>query len=138
MSYHSDLDAALSAKLNAFATAQNIRVAWPNVPFTAGVSNFLRVNLLPAGTVPLGLDYDCTLDITGIFQIDVMIRKGTGSTQARALIDAVLSEFRYGQTATNGTLSVLCQSVSVAPFLERDEFLAYPVSVTYRGFVQNV
>ncbi len=137
MSYHSDLDEALSAKLNAFASAQNIRVAWPNRQFVAGTDNFLRVNLLPAGTVPLGLAYDCTLDITGIFQIDVMIRKGTSSNEARSLIDAVLSAFRYGQTATSGALEVLCQSVSVAPFLERDEFLAYPVSVTYRAFAAN-
>lgn len=119
---------ALETKLANFATANSYDVAWPDVRFTP-TDAYLQPAFLPAETA-FGTLADSS-DYGGIFQVDVVTRKGGGTADSRAIVDDVLAEFAKGVKATN----VLIEKSWASPMFDRDDaYIIVPISIQYRYF----
>ena len=130
---------ALETKLSSFATAQGHYIAWPDVKFPSDsdISNgysggpYLESFILPAETGQGGLAVGSYQDYEGIYQINVVTKKGNGTADSRAMVDAVLSEFSKGSMA--GTVQI--QKSWVSGSFDRDNaYFVVPVSVRYKVY----
>ena len=121
---------ALETKLSNFATAQGYEVAWPDIQFSPNGS-YLESFILPAETGQGGLSVGSYQEFEGIYQINVVTRKGNGTADSRAMVDAVLAEFSKGSMA--GTLQI--QKSWASGSFDRDEsYFVVPVSVRYKVY----
>src|SRR6185369_12351696 len=94
------IESALLTRAQAFATAQSLTIALPNVAFTAPVAtptaHYLEAHFLPAPTNGLGLSTDSTNQLYGIFQISVYCGLGGGELAPGRIASAALSYFKFG------------------------------------------
>ena len=121
---------ALETKLSDFATAQGYDVAWPDVKFTP-TNAYLESFILPAETGQGGLAVGSYQDYEGIYQINVVTKKGNGTADSRAMVDAVLSEFSKGSMA--GTVQIQ-KSWASGSFDRDNAYFVVPVSVRYKVY----
>jgi hypothetical protein len=136
---YNDILSALETKLSDFAAIQGYSVAWPDVKFPSdaevangfviGQSPYLEAFILPAETGTGALAGDGYQDYTGIYQINVVTKKGNGTADARAMVEAVLTEF--GKAATAG-VTLIEKSWASGSFDRDESYFVVPVSVRYR------
>lgn len=130
---------ALNTKLKAFATANSLRVAYPNVPFTAPKTSatalWLRANYLPADTVSLGVVYNSHQQHYGFLQVDVMYSAGGGERPALRMAAALTAYFERGTRLTSDSFII---EVVRRPFrnstLKDDPWIQIPVRIPYTCF----
>lgn len=134
MAVPADIQAALETKLSALATVNSYPVAWPNVGFTPTDAPYLMPFNLQAEPGFLGLENGSEDDNQGVFQVDVRVKKGDGTTDARNIIDALYSHFAKGESQTINSTKVVFQRVwASASFDIEDGWHSVPVSITYRA-----
>jgi|TARA_B100000963_G_scaffold350943_1_gene361857 hypothetical protein len=126
-----DVQAALDTKL---ATVTGTNVAFPNVPYTpqAGTS-YLRASFLPAETTQAGLGANGKDETNGIYQIDVVVPRGSGRPQ---LIDTVADLFKRGTVSSYNSVNVRVRSVSMSPAILDEEWYFVPISVNFQTFTE--
>lgn len=126
-----DVQAALDTKL---ATVTGTSVAFPNVPYTpqAGTS-YLRASFLPAETTQAGLGANGKDETNGIYQIDVVVPRGSGRPQ---LIDTVADLFKRGTVSSYNSVNVRVRSVSMSPAILDEEWYFVPISVNFQTFTE--
>ncbi|EOY5741155.1 DUF4128 domain-containing protein [Enterobacter ludwigii] len=91
-----DIAAALVAKLGEWADAEDIPVAWENVPFTPPSDGlYLAVHDMPATPRTVDLGLRCRT-YSGVYQINVVAPAGSGRTSAVALAGRVAELFPEG------------------------------------------
>lgn len=126
-----DVQAALDTKL---ATITGTSVAFPNVPYKpqAGTT-YLRASFLPAETVQASMGANGKDETNGIYQIDVVVPRGTGRPQ---LIDTVADLFKRGTVLSYNSISVRVRSVSMSPAILDDEWYFVPISVNFQSYTE--
>lgn len=126
-----DVQAALDTKL---ATVTGTSVAFPNVPYTpqAGTS-YLRASFLPAETTQASLGANGKDETNGIYQIDVVVPRGSGRPQ---LIDTVADLFKRGTVSSYNSVNVRVRSVSMSPAILDEEWYFVPISVNFQTFTE--
>jgi hypothetical protein len=126
-----DVQAALDTKL---ATITGTSVAFPNVPYKpqAGTT-YLRASFLPAETVQASMGANGKDETNGIYQIDVVVPRGTGRPQ---LIDTVADVFKRGTVLSYNSISVRVRSVSMSPAILDDEWYFVPISVNFQSYTE--
>ena len=84
---------ALDKKLEQFAQAANVPVAWENTPFTPPVSGvYLESDFLPADNEDFTVQGSATLR-RGLYQVTVVYPVGSGTQAAEKLASAVSLAF---------------------------------------------
>ena len=126
-----DVQAALDTKL---ATITGTSVAFPNVPYKpqAGTT-YLRASFLPAETVQASMGANGKDETNGIYQIDVVVPRGTGRPQ---LIDTVADLFKRGTVLSYNSISVRVRSVSMSPAILDEEWYFVPISVNFQSYTE--
>lgn len=122
---------AFETRLQTWATANGIEVAWQNVQFEPTVgSAYACVDLLPAKTNELFLD-QTGRDYRGIIQVSLYMPAGTGAAAAEALVTSLDSSI--AGSFTDGPIQVtLTAPLCAAPALAAADWYMVPVSGTYR------
>mgnify|MGYP003643012703 CR=1 FL=1 len=132
-----DISAALDTKLNTFAVANSIPVAWENLEYTPVVGTlYLRPTLLPAATEPVGLSYVSALDHLGIYQIDVIapVDKGKGAAVTKA--DLLVTAFARGNLTYNGKI-VTIKSTSRSTGTRDGAYYIVSVIINYQSITAS-
>lgn len=123
---------ALETELLAFATTNNLEVAWPNTPYESADDIFLTPNILFSETAMLGLASASEDDYRGIFQVDVRVKKGGGDS-GRTTVDNLLAAFSKADTLTSGSAVVKLEQRWASPTFEIDDYwYVTPISIRFR------
>lgn len=122
---------AFETRLNTWAVAQGLDVAWENVRFEPVAGDaYVRANLLPGRTKSLFLN-EAGRDYRGIFQVTLCMPLGEGPGTAEALVASLSSTF--AGSFTEGAIRVVLPSpLSAAPALPVADRYEVPVSAEYR------
>ncbi|TDX14858.1 uncharacterized protein DUF4128 [Buttiauxella sp. BIGb0552] len=96
----------LEQRIAVVASAQEVLVAWENIPFTPPQDKpYLRVFVLPATTQ--SLDFEAKAQTyRGILQVNVIAMSGNGVGESRSLAQLIADEFPEGRHLPDGELSV--------------------------------
>lgn len=122
---------AFETRLQTWATAQGLDVAWENTDFEPETDQaYVRPTLLPAPTAQLFLD-QTGRSYRGIFQVLLNMPLGTGPGTGEALVASLDASF--AGTFTQGSITVtLISPMCAAPALPSSDRYVIPVSAAYR------
>lgn len=133
MSYRT-VQQALDAQLKAYATAETIAVAWPNMVFQPGEAEYLLPSLLPArpGAGSLGINGQDRLQ--GIYQVLVYSPSNAGPGPAMTRADEVATQFARGTNLSAGGDVVSCERAWPGPAFHSGGRFVVPVSVAWFSY----
>lgn len=120
------------APLSGVAQLDTAQIAWENVEFnpTPGVT-YVRERWVPSDEFPATTGMD---RVVGQLVLDVMIPRGTGTIEGRALAVAIKNRYPAGHSISNGPTTVIVLSSRVEPGFVWDETrYAIPVSIFIRS-----
>lgn len=101
-------------------------IHYPNVAGTIPTGEYIRPDVLPADTDPVGI---ITTDReTGIFQVSIFIPKGQGELDAARVAQKLLDGFPRNLALTGVRFD---KSGSIGPSLFEEKWQMTPVSFTY-------
>lgn len=122
---------AFETRLQTWATAQGLDVAWENVEYLPTTDQaYIRPTLLPGKTNSLFLDLSGR-DYKGIFQVDLCMPIGTGPGTAEVLVTSLSTTF--SGTFTQSSIRVTLMSpMHAAPASPEADHYVIPVSAGYR------
>ena len=101
-------------------------IHYPNVDGTLPTGEYIRPDVLPADTDPVGI---VTTDReTGVFQVSIFIPKGQGELDAARVAQTLLDGFPRNLSLTGVRFDM---SGSVGPALFEGKWQMTPVSFTY-------
>lgn len=131
MSVFNNIQTALDSRL---ATYVDLPVAFPNVPYKpqAGMP-YLRATFLPAETVQASMGATGKDETNGIYQIDVVVPRGSGRPQA---LDAIADLFKRGTVLTYNGVKLRIRSVSIDSAILDDEWYFVPISVSFQTYTE--
>lgn len=123
---------ALDKKLEQFAQAANIPVAWENTPFTPPVSGvYLEADFLPADNEDFTIQGIVSLR-RGVYQVTVVYPVGSGSQAAEKLASAVSAAFSNNTALpTDGSPVYINGEPSVFSGFRDSTAYRMPVSIAY-------
>lgn len=132
------IELALLDRAQAFATAQNLPIALPNIAFTPPnvslASKYLRATILPAdtATLPVGSGSD---QHYGIFQMDVFYGVGGGELAPKRIAAAIISYFIRGtRMVSNGFNVDVSATPRIGPQTMNGAWTMLPVRIPYQTF----
>jgi hypothetical protein len=128
---------ALELTLSTWAAAQSpaIPVAYENVEFTPPAGRYVRAFLLPAPTESLDLAR-VHRRYFGVFQVSLVMPKGTGPAAAEALLASLSAAFPTSAPIVRTNVRVwLTQPMSAAPAIQEPDRYVIPVSAPYEAHV---
>lgn len=133
------IEKALLARAQAFATAQSLSIALPNIDFSppeVGMnSKYLRATLLPADNATLGVGSDDTDQHIGLLQLDVFYGRGGGEIAPRRIAAAAITYFKRGTRITSDGFNIdVLQTPRLGPAIKTDNWIYLPLRIPYTCF----
>lgn len=127
---------ALLRRAQAFATAQGLTIAMPNMDFDKPVvsqtAKWLRATLLPNETIPLALTYTGKNQHFGLLQIDVFYGLGAGEMAPGRIAAACIDYFTRGTTvSSDGFVAQIWRQPFRGPIITDESWSMIPVRVPY-------
>jgi hypothetical protein len=135
------IEAALLAHAQAFATANSLTIAMPNLPFTPPTSTqtakWLRTSFFPAPTDTLAVA-NGTNRHYGLLQIDCFYGQGAGELAPGRIAAAAIAYFKRGTTLTRDGFTIrILKAPSRRPHIKDDPWIFVPVRIEYVAFASN-
>jgi len=129
---NTDLEIALKKELS--DAALGYPIGWPNQFFDANAFPYLVVQLLRGSTTRLGTNGADQEYNQGIFQISVMVEKGSSTRKANEICDEVKAVFPAGLriSLATGHCDILRNPVAEAGYTD-DAAWRTPISIYYRA-----
>ena len=130
--FFNDIQAAFDTKLN---TTVSDPIAFPNIPFEPSAGTvYIKPSFLPAETIQASLGATGKDETNGIYQIEVVVPRGSGRPQS---VDAIADAFKRGTVFTYNDVNVRVRSVSIGVALLTDTaWYSVPVSVNFQTFTE--
>lgn len=132
------VELALLSRAQAFATANSLTIAMPNISFVpptvTKTAKYLRASLLPADTetLSIGTGHD---QHYGILQMDVFYGVGGGEIAPLRIASALISYFkRETLMSSNGFDVRVYKTPYRGPQMTKDAWASLPVRIPYRTF----
>ncbi len=114
-------------------------IAFENVNYDATNGEpFLACFVLRAPTVQAELGYAGCDERTGIFQIDINYREGSGPTVHAEMADDINAFFRSGETFTGNDFRVNIRNVSAGVLRIGNGWATLPMTIEYYSFTERV
>jgi len=134
------IEQALNQKLNTYAAGKAIPVEWNfyndgTEPVISGLH--FRQNLLPAETVVVGIENTGANQHQGVYQVMVCGKIGEPAGPLKDEVDAVLAEFKRGQTVSYGGVTTKIESIYESQPLYSEAYVKIPVTINYKSFIGN-
>lgn len=101
-------------------------------------SSYLNCTILPSPVLVATLGDNGCDDHSGIFQIDIRYREGTGITQHKKTADVINIQFANGKYFTDGEVSLRIENVSIAPLLIGGGWASLPMTIEYQVYSRRV
>jgi hypothetical protein len=112
---------ALNTRLNTFATAQGLLVAWQNVDFTPPEGTYLKAYMIPGKPFAKGLGVAGLSEQRGIYYVNIISPLNMGVGDAQELSDAICSHFPRGLELSFGSGLLPLRVVQSHMALQREE-----------------
>lgn len=133
------IEKALLDRSQAFATANNLLIALPNIKFdppSVSVSaKYLRATLLPADTATIAIAASGNDQHLGLLQLDVFYGNGGGERAPRRIASDIISYFVRGTRMTVDGFNVdVLQTPRIGPSIKTDSWIFIPVRISYNCF----
>jgi len=130
--FFNDIQAAFDTKLGQSVSDP---IAYPNIPYEPSAGTvFVRPSFLPAETSQASLGTNGKDETVGIYQIEVVVPRGSGRPQS---VDAIADAFKRGTVLTYNDVNVRIRSVSIGVALVTDTaWYSVPVSVNFQTFTE--
>jgi len=130
---------ALLDRAQAFATAQGLTIALPNIAFTpptvSKAAKYLRATLLPADTATLGVSNSSHDRYYGFLQLDIFYGVGGGEIAPRRIAAAAMSYFIRGtRIQSNGFNVDVLETPKIGPQSIKDSWAMLPLRIPYTCF----
>lgn len=132
MSAFNDISIALNQRLQGYAVANDLDVAYENITYepTTGTI-WVRPTVLPAAVNRIGMKNTDTEIHEGVYQIDVFAPSDQPKAIALALADDISDYFSKGLTLTYNSSSVRIGTKSVGAGSREDSWYQLPVFINY-------
>jgi hypothetical protein len=124
--------AAFEVRLDAWAAANGVEVAWENRAFSPPAGVYARAFLIPATTDHLFLEGGGR-EFSGIFQVNLYMPLGGGPGAGEAMIDSLDAAFAVSFTQSSLRVTLL-RPMSAAAGMQANNRFIIPVSAEYRVF----
>jgi len=125
----------LMDRLLAFASAQSLQVAWPNLAFDPPAATYLKADLLWNRKNNIGIPDDSTTEHRGIFQVTVIASANSGIVSPTNVAGAIVSQFSRTASMSLGSLAVVVDSEpSLGPMPQAADRFRIPVSIPFYAF----
>lgn len=126
---HATVSAALSSQLNTL----DFPTAWENANFEPPAGElYLSEQLLPSGTIPVGVSSSSSDLFEGIYQVLVHAPVGAGKGAGAAAVAMVEALFARGLRVDYGAHTVTIRRTEVNAAFKSGERYLTPISVYYR------
>jgi len=130
-----DISAALDTKLNTYAVANSISVAWENIDYQPVIGAlFIRPTLLPSDTIAIGIGNTSAEDHIGIYQVDIIAPIDQGKGEAFTQADLLATHFARGELTYNSA-KLQIKSVSRGSGSRDASWLIVPVFINYQSII---
>jgi hypothetical protein len=131
MKFRTAVRVALESRLNTWAKAKPIPVAFANIKFTPPSTAYLATYFLPADTFNVAICYGSEVG-SGVFQVSINVPINTGVALAESLAQEIDTLFPAGlELATaDGTIRITTP-VSTSEFFIGSSHATLAVSITY-------
>ena len=138
MGAFNEIQGALDTQLNNYATAQDVAVDWPNVPYEPTISvSFVRPTFLPGYPEAAALGQDALNLQQGLYQVDIFTPSGAGSKAARDLAEALITSFKRGTTLTYSGVKVRIKRAGIEASRQEPEWFVLPVLIAWFAYTAN-
>ncbi|AFH14960.1 phage tail terminator-like protein [Cronobacter sakazakii] len=134
-----DIGAAMNARLGAWADGQKIPLFIENSPGDKPAGIFLESFDMPATPQTLDLGLTCHI-YPGIFQVNVVVPVGSGTSTGRALARQVAALFPEGQSVQGDGFACWISSqpsIYAGVLNPRNTRYSIPVSIPYRADISS-
>lgn len=136
------IEKALLTRAQAFATAQTLTIALPNIAFTPPVmtqnAKYLRAYFLPAPTDGPGINSNSQNQHYGLLQVDVCYGAGAGEYAPGRIVSDLIAYFkRETKVTSDGFNAMIWKPPFRGPLLKDDPWFYIPVSIPYICFAPN-
>jgi hypothetical protein len=108
-----------------------------NTPYKPGNDIWCRSTMLPAASNVAAWGGGVTLQLQGIYQVDVIAPWGTTTTQTSAICKSIVQAFfPGGAEITDGTNKIIVTNVSQLPAIEDKDTMQYstPLQVQWTAY----
>jgi hypothetical protein len=131
--WYSELCQALDIKLNALDPKPEI--AWENVDFEPSENTtFIAPFMVPADSELVDFDWD--QESRGIYQVDVYIPLGQGTSRLRVIVNNIYTLFE-GQVLTNGDTEVHIGAITPRYVGREESWYKAQIDIQYRCYAKN-
>jgi hypothetical protein len=122
------------ARLALFGTAQSLKIANPDVPFSTTDKAYLQAAHLPNRPIDQFLDDDDDPLFAGIFQVTVVWDAGEGIIEPNEMAGKLVEFFRRGTSMWGHGMKVRVQETpTVAPHQQEPSRIRIPVTIRYEA-----
>lgn len=121
--------AELEGRLQAWATAQGVQVAWENVSFTKPTTKFVEPIFIPAVTINSNVS-GRRATYLGALQVNCWAPIGTGMGQVMTLAESLIAAFPL--LPKTGAVSIESTPSAKKPILDESGWVVVPVLIKYR------
>lgn len=130
--FFNDMQAALDTKL---AASVSDPVAYPNIPYEPVTGTvYIKPTFIPTETSQASLGATGLDETNGIYQIEVIVPRGSGRPQA---VDSIADAFKRGTVLTYNDVKLRIRSVSIGLAIATDTaWYSVPVSVNFQLFTE--
>lgn len=100
-------------------------------------TNHARITFLPAGNTAATMGDDGTNEVTGILQVDVMMRTGRGNGEALETVDSICAAFPSGRRLTYNDQQVIIWGAELNGPKSEGGWLRATVSINFAAYVRR-
>lgn len=125
----STINEAIRSLIARIAKQEDLRVAWPNMPFSDINDPYLQLHIMPATTQNIGLSLDM-LVFRGVIQVSVVGKSGSGESVLTQLADRITEYLPNGLSLTKSLY--LNDDPSVFSSIQDGVNYTIPIRTSYR------
>lgn len=119
------------ARLVNWAEINNVKYSLPNVDFVGDESIHLEPFIAPELSVALGIAQEVET-YSGNYQINIVMRKGTGAKAGYQLAEEIISLFPRGLVLSEDTFNCYVNTGgNILPAVAKDDLYTLPVTIGY-------
>jgi hypothetical protein len=135
------VETALLARAQAFATANSLQIAMPNVvfggPAPSTTAKYLRASFMPAPSVEMGISFNSPVQHYGFMQLDVFYGQGAGELAPARIVAAIIAYFPRGTAMVSDGFTVeVIKKAYRGPIIKDDPWTMIPTTIPFICFTR--
>ncbi|WP_338882678.1 phage tail terminator-like protein [Xenorhabdus sp. TH1] len=125
----STINNAIRALVAKIARQENLKAAWPNMPFDDINEPYLQLHIMPATTQNIGLSLDMPL-FRGVIQVNVVGKSSSGDSMLTHLADRIAGYLQNGLSLAESLY--LNDEPGILPSIQDGTNYTIPIRTSYQ------